>query len=280
MADDANDRPAAVANARIFKHRMRWLEALRTGEKHRSRGLARHLTQLLIDLSRSEQHEMCSCTVASNVAMQKVFERVGMKKISHIHQLSFATLKDLPGWKAGDDRTPKPLLQSIGAVDLVDGTARDMQWKTVTCEEELNTVLKQVKADGGIGHLVGLYELLPDSAVHESLRDGRVWKLVDTNNSEDESTGAGAAVFALTRDEKISSLSSRNVCSVAATTNLAFESALWQACCTDRCLSLLDGYTAFTVAFDGAIPIENSVLADALPLTDDACLLFGSSSDI
>lgn len=282
MADDETDRPAAVGNARKFKPRMSWLEAIRTCEEHRGRGLARRLTQSLIDLSRSEHgSEVYSCTVASNVAMQRVFDRVGMMKLGQIHQCSFAELQKLPGWAAGgddhddddDNATPLPLLQSLG----IEEQTCDMESTSISSQEELNETLTQIKAKGGIGHLVGLYELLPDDAVNDSLKSGRMWKLA-CNSKED------VAVVAVAREEKISSLKSPWVCSISATSIEALEAALWHAC-SNQSLKTLEGHVAFTVAFDVCgIPLDTegsiSPTVKTLPLTDDACLLFGSSTDL
>ena len=290
-ADVVTDRPAAVGNARRFKPNMSWLEAIRTCEKHRSRGLARHLTQSLIDVSRSEHGcEVYSCTVESNIAMQRVFERVGMMRLGQIHQCSFAELKRLPGWAAGDDsdNRPLPLLQSLGlerrtSTETENDDTKNMVATTVNSEKELSTSLQHIKARGGIGHLVGLYELLPNEAVHDGLSGGRVWKLSGNGNVDDEDR-KDIALVAFVREEKISSLRSPWVCSISATSVTMLEEALWFAC-SGSCLDKLDGHMAFTVAFDCcAIPIVEtesvSPAIKALPLTEDACLLFGSSKDL
>lgn len=281
LADRSTDRLAAVGNARRFKPNMSWLEAIRTCPDHRSRGLARHLTQSLIETSLSEHgHAMYSCTVESNLAMRKVFDRTGMKELGQIYQCSFAELKKLPGWAADDHGaatsiTPKSLLSSLGVTEeLIGFHAKQMQLVQVSSEDELNNALAQIKAKGGIGHLVGLYELLPDEGVHKSLDAYRVWKLLSRTNPGD------FALIALVHEGKISSLKSPWVCSISATSMVALEGALWKAC-SDQCLKAIPDHVAFTVAFDvcgETVDAQDMPAAvEALPLTDDGCLLFGSA---
>lgn len=289
LADITTDRPAAVGNARRFKPNMSWLEAIRTCPDHRSRGLARQLTASLIEWSHGEHGDaMYSCTVESNVAMRKVFERTNMKELGQIHQCSFAELKKLPGWAADDDGggdmassiPPKPLLPSLGVADeMISDQAKQMQLAQIKSEDQLNKELALIKAKGGIGHLVGLYELLPDEGIRKSLDAYRVWKVSTTTNPDD------FALLALVHEAKISSLKSPWVCSISATSMLALEGALWSAC-SDHCLRRIVGQVAFTVAFDvcgEAVDGQNGNMpaaVKALPLTDDACLLFGSTDSL
>ena len=291
LADLTTDRPAAVGNARRFKPNMRWLEAIRTCPDHRSRGLARQLTASLIESSHSELGDaMYSCTVQSNVAMRKVFERTNMKELGQIHQCSFAELKKLPGWAAdgggGDDDDmassipPKPLLQALGVADeSISALAKQMQLTQISSEDQLNKELELIKNKGGIGHLVGLYELLPDEGIRKSLDANRVWKVSTTTNLDD------FALLALVHEAKISSLKSPWVCSISATSMVALEGALWNAC-SDHCLRRIAAHVAFTVAFDvcgEAVDGQNGNMpaaVKALPLTDDACLLFGSTDSL
>ena len=290
LADMMTDRPAAVGNARRFKPNMSWLEAIRTCPDHRSRGLARQLTASLIESSRNEHGDaVYSCTVQSNGPMRKVFERTNMKELGQIHQCSFAELKKLSGWAAdesGDDgdvtssMPPKPLLPALGVADeKISDQAKQMQLTQISSEDQLNKELALIKAKGGIGHLVGLYELLPDEGIRKSLDANRVWKVSTTTNPND------FALLALVHEAKISSLKSPWVCSISATSMVALESALWNAC-SGHCLRRIVGHAAFTVAFDvcgepvdgqsGNIPAA----VKALPLTDDACLLFGSTDSL
>ena len=293
LADITTDRPAAVGNARRFKPNMSWLEAIRTCPDHRSRGLARQLTASLIKSSHSEHGDaMYSCTVASNVAMRKVFERTNMKELGQIHQCSFAELKKLPGWaadgSAGDNDDddmassipPRPLLPSLGIADeMISNQAKQMQLAQISSEVQLNEDLALIKAKGGIGHLVGLYELLPDDGIRKSLDANRVWKVSTTTNPDD------FALLALVHEAKISSLKSPWVCSISATSMVALEGALWNAC-SDHCLRMIAGHFAFTVAFDvcgEAMDGQNGIVpvtVKALPLSDDACLLFGSTDSL
>ena len=288
LADITTDRPAAVGNARRFKPNMSWLEAIRTCPDHRSRGLARQLTESLIESSHSEHGDaMYSCTVQSNLAMRKVFERTNMKELGQIHQCSFAELKTLPGWAADDDGggdassvLPKPLLSSLGITDeSISDHAKQMQMTQISSEDQLNKELALIQAKGGIGHLVGLYELLPDEGIRKSLDANRVWKVSSTTNPSD------FALLALVHEAKISSLKSPWVCSISATSLVALEGALWNAC-SDHCLRRITGQVAFTVAFDVCgEPVDGQndnmpAAVKALPLTDDACLLFGSTDSL
>lgn len=291
LADITTDRPAAVGNARRFKPNMSWLEAIRTCPDHRSRGLARQLTASLIKSSRSEHGDaMYSCTVASNVAMRKVFERTNMKELGQIHQCSFAELKKLPGWAADGSASndgdmaysipPKPLLPSLGVADeSISAQAKQMQLAQISSEDQLNEELALIKAKGGIGHLVGLYELLPDQGIRKSLDANRVWKVSTTTNPNE------FALLALVHEAKISSLKSPWVCSISATSMVALEGALWNAC-SDHCLRMIAGHFAFTIAFDvcgEAMDGQNGnlpVAVKSLPLSDDACLLFGSTDSL
>jgi hypothetical protein len=117
-------------------------------------------------------------------------------------------------------------------------------------------------------------------SIQKSLDDGLIWKL--QNNEfvhDDEVQAKAAAVMACTKDDQIQSLRSDLVCSIAATTHLALEGALWFAC-SQKCLLQLES-VAFTLSMDGKIPTvqqgdENS-LCKALPLAEDLCVLFGRS---
>ena len=278
LANIDTDRPAAVGNARRFKPNMSWLEAIRTCPNHRGRGLARQLTQSLIESSHSEHGDaMYSCTVESNVAMRKVFDRTGMKRLGQIHQCSFADLKKLPGWAADDDAVPpEPLLSSLGVDDdSISDIAKQMQLTAISSEDELNKELARIRDKGGIGHLVGLYELLPDEGVRKSLDAKQVWKLSSATNPKED-----FALVALVHEAKISSLKSPWVCSISATSMVALEGALWNAC-SAQCVESMGDHVAFTVAFDVCgVPMDSlnvPAAVKALPLTDDDCLLFGST---
>jgi len=270
ITDAESDRIVAVGNAKKIRPGMAWLEAVRTCEKHRGKGLARKLTQHLVDLSKEDLHEVFTCTSGSNIAMRKVFDKTEMRKLHQIHLCSFSLLADLPGWGSKDLRVPQTLLRAINAEKLVCDEARTMKWSQIRTESELNTVLERVKAEGGIGLLPGFYDILSKEAVNEALSRGCVWKLDTKNNA--------AAVFSFIREEKIKSLRSKWVCSIATTSAVALDSAIWKAC-SDECLSYLGEDVAFALCFDGAVPVNDSTssLFHALPLADDPCLLFGTS---
>jgi len=298
---------AACANARTnFQRGMSWLEAVRTSKNYRGNGLAQQLTETLLQTTRfHDKCELYSCTITSNIAMRRVFDKVGMKYLHNIHQLKMDTLMKLPGWAATTRRKqrgdreevveveqPEPLLKALSIEDLVSQEARNQAWEQVKSVEELKEVLRHVKSNGGIGYLPGLYELLSEQAVADSLREGLVWKLVDNVRYGDEevtsqvsksssvstsSAAQAAAVMALTKDEKIQSLRSPWVCSIAATEFRHFEGALWHSCFGSETTK---APRTFTVAVDGAVPVDDSScpFCRAIPFVDDTCLLFGSAT--
>jgi GNAT superfamily N-acetyltransferase len=262
-----NDQAIAVANARTVRPNMAWLEAVRTSREHQGKGLARQLSLSLIHQARENGCDMCSCTVASNTAMHKVFANVGMQQLALIHQISFTELSKLPGWAHDDDRPAQSLLKALALEQFIGGSAMEQRWIRVNTKVELEKVLRRVKDNGGIGYLPGLYELLSEQDIESSIHQGLIFR-----------SKRGDAVFSLTKNDKIQSLRSPWVFSLAATTSSALEGALRYAC-SDDFLSLLGRYSAFTLSVDGAVPIVGNTLFEALPWVDDHCLLFGTAKD-
>jgi len=298
------DQPVAVGNAKQnMLPNMVWLEAIRTCPEHRGKGLAKLLTQSLIQASRQVNPQtqiIFTCTVESNRAMRKVLETVGMKTRHTIHQVQFSVLTQLPGWAARTSleesaAAAQSFLQALKLEPHIRSEAKQqqyLQWIPVTTQAELDTVLQQVKQNGGIGYLPALYKLLSTDKILQALTQGLVWKLQsrsDDGNGGDSSS-AQAAVIAFSNDEQIQSLKSSRICSIAATTHLALESALWFAC-SDKVFSLLQqqhhddtstnfdsSSRAFTIAVDGAVPLDGSnALCRAIPFVDDPCLLLGTN---
>ena len=298
----------AVANAQ--QHvlpNIAWLEAVRTCPTQRGKGLARILTQQLMDISRSQFdcHNVYTCTVDSNVAMKKIFAKVGMTHLGNIHQVKFDRLMELPGWASGNNKNdedadvrPQPLLQALQLESRVTSHAKQMEWVPVTSMEELHAVLHQIRTEGGMGYLPALYKVLSTPKTVEAIQVGLVWKLRTTDTPR-------SAVIAFSRDDQIQSLESKWVCSIAATTCVAVESALWHACGADpdgdaedsifsslatatqkdpssceECISLP---ATFTISVDGAVPVHresSSKLCQGIPFVDaqDACVLYGTTN--
>lgn len=267
LEDQYLGQPVAVANVRKFKPSMAWLEAVRTSEEHQGKGFAARLTEYLIDHCKSGDHEVYTCTAKSNKAMQRVFEKTGLLFLHQIHQLSFSKLKELQGWSRDDHRPSEPLLQAYGLQSRIGEQARNEKWSQVESEEEFESVMQDIRKAGGIGHLPGVWELLSANAGKVSIANGRMWKL--------EATGK-AAVLAFSKDPKIESLKSQWVCSVAASTPEALESALWHAH-SEACLATLEGDVAFTVSMDGMVP---PAMCESLPLVEDPCVIFGTSCSV
>jgi len=266
LEDTSSGQVVALANVRRLKPNMAWLEAVRTSEKYRGKGLAAQLTQHLILRCKSDNLETFSSTDKGNRAMQRVFGKTCMLLLHKIHVFSFAKLQEWPGWFAEDPRTAQSLLVMCGLEANIGDEARAMKWTRVETAEELAAVLQEIRAAGRMGHLPGHYKLLSEDEANESLARGRIWKM--------SAAGAAAAVIAFNKDEQeTESLRSKWVCSIAATTPSALDSALWQAH-SEACLSTLGGDVAFLLAIDAAIP---DGLGKLLPL-NDPFLLFGTSA--
>eukprot|EP00187_Rhodella_violacea_P001592 CAMPEP_0174905508 /NCGR_PEP_ID=MMETSP0167-20121228/53223_1 /TAXON_ID=38298 /ORGANISM="Rhodella maculata, Strain CCMP736" /LENGTH=393 /DNA_ID=CAMNT_0016148463 /DNA_START=33 /DNA_END=1211 /DNA_ORIENTATION=- len=260
------NRPVAVANARRILPGIAWLEAVRTCPTQRGKGLARQLTQTLIDIS-SEEHncEVYTCTIESNTPMRKVFDKVGMNFLHTIHQVKVADLAKLSGWAPEDnsDGTPKSFVEALGLEKDIGEAAKKIRWVPMKTLDELEEVLSRIKENGGIGYIPALYKIMSTEHVNQCLEDGLLWKM----DSE------SAAVVAFYNDKQIQSLKSKRVCCIAATSTLALEGALWHVS-SDECLKLLGEDRAFTLAVDGAVPILGNSLCDAIPFVDDPCVLF------
>eukprot|EP00568_Trieres_chinensis_P005390 CAMPEP_0183309042 /NCGR_PEP_ID=MMETSP0160_2-20130417/23661_1 /TAXON_ID=2839 ORGANISM="Odontella Sinensis, Strain Grunow 1884" /NCGR_SAMPLE_ID=MMETSP0160_2 /ASSEMBLY_ACC=CAM_ASM_000250 /LENGTH=349 /DNA_ID=CAMNT_0025472983 /DNA_START=96 /DNA_END=1145 /DNA_ORIENTATION=+ len=264
--------PLAVANLRrSHLPGVCWLEAVRTSNAHRNRGLAKSIVTKLLDDASSYGEDTLTCTVKSNIAMRKVLEGAGMKVLGQIHIGSFSALKELPGWGADDtNRETKPLLSALGIDDLVGEEAQSMQWKAVRTREELERALSLVKEAGGSGYMPGTWELVSEEVLEESLRKGLIYQMKGGYDRRD------AAVIAFVRDERIQSLRSPWVCSVAATTSAAADAAIWRACAPGLPPVLPGGHVGFVPVIDGAVPIETTgSLCASLPL-DSECVLYGT----
>jgi GNAT superfamily N-acetyltransferase len=339
-ADEANEMKAtnnvilAVANyKRLPLQKSAWIEAVRTHPSHRNKGLASKLLTELIALSRNEDDKtrqigdiaptennngrvrtrVLTCTIESNKGMQRALEKVGFQRYTTIPTLSFAALKQLPGWTPDCKQTPKGLLAALELEHLISLPAQSASsitmWNTITSEEELLAALKECEAHGCSGYLPGLYEYIVPSPsrvdLKQSMEHGLVFTLnlpntgsKDISNCDENSdfaVHAGSVIMAFTRDDRISSLKSQWVCSIVAFTGVGFEAALAFAHSAEvsRKLRLLqsgvgikdasnkdniDGANKCTVpfilVFDGAVPLDEGSLAHALPRVTDECVVF------
>jgi hypothetical protein len=309
--------PVACANLRCMSNNggssAFWLEAVRTSSKHRNQGLGYRLlqSQLQMRVSGSDQsmpRQILSCTVQSNYAMGRVFDKVGMKHTSTIRLLKLDTLKALPGWAADSDiPCAKHLLAALHMQDLVSDSVKQKaaahaqsQWSVVKSTKEACQLIQDVQSHGG-GHghehcMPGFYELIHvhSSTFQESLEQGLVLSLASIDGI------SPPAIMVFVRDTRISSLKSNWVLSVATTTEENLQSALWEGCtssdihrklqrqqCTGTSESDIsntqpqsenddnhDEAIGFALAFDGAVPIDGK-FCSKLPLADDPCFVYG-----
>ena len=190
-----------------------------------------------------------------------------MQEVTQIETVHFPSLRSLPGWATDDARVPSQSLLSALEIDhLVSEEARSAKWSPILSELELQEVLTTIKSRGGSGLFPGLYELLSiEGKLGDSLNQGKVYRLLD-----------GAALMALVRDERISSLKSNWVLAVTSTTERDLEAALWFACSPEVLLTLGKGTLGFIVAFEGPFP-KNGSFCSALRLSDDPCIVYGLS---
>lgn len=308
-----DDTILAVANfKRLPAQNSAWIEAVRTHPDHRNKGLASRLLRSLVDMSKEEDkhkqpRDILTCTVESNVGMQRALQKVGFEQCNTISTLSFAKLRDIPGWKPDDQSTPQPLLDALDLHHLVSSTAKAIspsQWTNIFTDELLLSYLEQFKLDGGTsGYLPGLYEYIVPGVnradLKQSMEHGLVFVLDVPYDKELSSCDSDVntktnvqAILAFTQDERISSLKSKWVCSIVAYSELAFEAALNHAHSLDvaRLLQSFGSSTRedlaittsdaelqtppFCLVFDDAFPIGEEALANALPLVTDPCVVF------
>ena len=294
---DSSTTIVAIANyKRLTAQNAAWIEAVRTHSKFRNQGLASKLLQSMIELAKDEdmirnsntQQEnypptnILTCTVQSNIGMQRVLEKLGFVQTNKISVLKFATLRELPGWSAEDTTKiqGKPLLDALDLHHLISQDAKSVptsSWTSVTTEEQLLDLLAVMQNEGGTcGFLPGLYEYIVPSPnrvdLKQSLERGLVFALdVVAANGRSE-----RAILAFTRDKRISTLKSNWVCSISAHSTLAFEAALHYAHSSDIA-QRFGGTTEmipFCLVFDDAVPIVEGNLAHALPRVDDECVVF------
>jgi len=308
LALEQNGIIVAVANyKRLPLQNSVWIEAVRTHPNHRNKGLATSLLRELVSLSREEgisNVTILTCTIESNIGMQRAFEKVGFRACNHIHTLSFAALKQLPGWEAGCASDQQPLLTALDLDHLVSSEARSIdttRWNTVSSENELLIALEQCKSHGGTcGYLPGLYEYIVPSPsrtdLRKSINHGLVftWNIVldkeisSCDHDNDSLMKIEKAILVFTKDERISSLKSQWVCSIVAYTKLAFEAAMVHAHSSEvaKRLQSLEStdengihhpeihMQPFCLVFDGAVPLDDGTLAHALPRVTDQCVVF------
>eukprot|EP00571_Detonula_confervacea_P008490 CAMPEP_0172313992 /NCGR_PEP_ID=MMETSP1058-20130122/21415_1 /TAXON_ID=83371 /ORGANISM="Detonula confervacea, Strain CCMP 353" /LENGTH=373 /DNA_ID=CAMNT_0013027739 /DNA_START=127 /DNA_END=1248 /DNA_ORIENTATION=- len=304
-ASKAEDRDniLAVANyKRLPAQNSAWIEAVRTHPDHRNKGLATTLLRSVVDVSKQENDvhkkkpptNILTCTVQSNKGMLSALEKVGFAQCNTIITLSWAALKQLPGWTPDCDKESQPLLDALNLKHLVSPTAKAIassSWCTISTEHELLERLQQCKTEGGCtGYLPGLYEYIVPGPNRVDLKRSMEQGLVLALDVEIEGN-IEQAILVFTEDERISSLKSNWVCSIVAHTQLAFEAAVWHAHSLDvarRMQSFQQGEgnndimdtenaisaLPFCLVFDDAVPLEKGTLAHALPRVTDECVVF------
>lgn len=312
-----SDEIVAVANyKRLPLQNSAWIEAVRTYPDHQNKGLASSLLRELINLSKQEDEDnestdkttILTCTIESNKGMQRALEKVGFKRYSTIPALSFAALKQLPGWSVECPKSPQPLLTALNLDHLVSNEARAIaesdKWTTVTSNDQLLLALAECKQHGGTcGYLPGLYEYIVPSPsrvdLQQSMEHGLVFTLGISDKDisgcdEDSQTHVGKAILAFTKDERISSLKSQWVCSIVAYSTISFEAALVYAHSSNvakhmqhpnRDITAHDRLKEdcipkpFCLVFDEAVPLHDGTLAHALPRVADDCVVFSYVHD-
>jgi len=267
LASEYNDKPLAVANHRRINSSLSWLECVRTCEQHRGKGLATKLIRNIVEESLAEGRQLMSCTVSSNTAMMRVFEKFGMTQLCRLRSIKSEELREQPGWSPGDERFAQPILKTFGLEQLVSERARNAQWNLVKSNSEIGVILEMVGKCGGNKNIPGLYEILDDSTkLMDALTKERIYSLRWENDE--------VAMIAMVLDDRINSLRSKWVCSIIATSSEAFDSALWHSCSAEV-LHKLNADVAFHVVFDDAVPLINGSIASSLPLVTDPCVLYG-----
>ncbi|KAL7498818.1 hypothetical protein ACHAWT_006675 [Skeletonema menzelii] len=300
-----DDTIIAVANyKRLPAQNAAWIEAVRTHSGYRNQGLASKLLQSIVELAKEEDRKnkrqsptnILTCTVKSNVGMQRVFDKLGFVQTNSISILSFSALRKLPGWDAEDTTISqgKPLLDALDLNHMLSPDAKSIpasSWSIITTEKQLLELLKEMQSEGGgkCGFLPGLYEYIvpgPNRVdLKQSIERGLVLALniplIDKEMSgcDGETTShkkSERAILAFTQDERISSLKSNWVCSISAHSTLAFEAALHYAHSSDIA-QRINGTTdmvPFCLTFNDAVPVKEGTIAHALPRVDDECVVF------
>jgi hypothetical protein len=119
-----NDEPVAVANIRcnIRPNSMAWLSKIieapgATLDRGRDRSGTRH----------ELDSPVFTCSIESNIAMKKVFAKVGMYLIHTMHQLKFSELQKHPGWTAANHNEDKD--DDDDADCKVQPLLKHLEWK-------------------------------------------------------------------------------------------------------------------------------------------------------
>jgi hypothetical protein len=264
------------------QQKISWLEAIRISNDHMGKGLATGLIQALMTRSYNDGiTNILSCTIESNGAMKKVFDRNGMKVMNKMCFLDFGKLKALPGWgKTSDENennnhNAETLIKALNIEHTIQEDARTMKWTPLDNEMELNEILSQIKKSGGLGLFPGLGKpYYVDQQIRENLQKGLIRKLEDGDRNI-------VGLYALVKDVAIQSLKSNWVCSIIAFDSVTFESALWDSC-SDNMVLKREGDAAFVVVYDNCLSknlsSSSSSILSALPIKkDDAFILFSNS---
>lgn len=296
-----NDKLLAVSNYRRIGNDIAWFEAVRTAEDARGKGYARSLLQEMLESAKNEgRKSLLSCTVASNIPMIKVFQKCGMNYICKLNMIDFSLFKTLPGWKRMKDQNndsnedkivPQNLLSAMNLKHTIRENAKNPSKVTaIKTQLELDDALQRMHESGGTKFVPGLFSILSPSQLSSSLDKGLIFFIESTSknndNSQDSSSSGGdnndeaVALLVLSRDERISSLKSNWICSIATNSHLALETALWYACFSSDVQDRLEDDVAFCLIFNdydssSGSNNEKSDFVSALPLAKDPCVLYG-----
>eukprot|EP00957_Ditylum_brightwellii_P091067 6933049-Ditylum_brightwellii.AAC.2 len=100
-----------------------------------------------------------------------------------------------------DGRLRVPMMHSLSHC------CKHLEWINLSWKKPKMIFSKSSKLGGGIGHIVGLYELISGEMIQQSIENGQIWTICQTTNSNGEDTSE-FALITLYQDERIDSLKS------------------------------------------------------------------------
>ena len=255
----------AVANLRSLNKQVGWIEAVRTCEQNRSRGLATLLLRdLLFRVAAKEEcyRTVMTCTIESNTAMQRVFHRLQMEEIGRLAVSDFIEIAKLPGYPAKDTSTPaRNLLDALNIRQLVPQEAKQVQWKVVQDAKELDSLLQQVSANHdttSAGWMPGIWKCMGSKTpqLQDSLERGLVFAM-EEDDDDDSTIHTAAAVMALVQDKPMDSLKSPWVLCLAGSSEIHLFAALWYASTSEKLQAkLLEPIIMTTTGSDNHSSVE------------------------
>ncbi|CAB9498646.1 expressed unknown protein [Seminavis robusta] len=295
----------AVANLRSLSPQIGWLEAVRTNQEHRNQGYATRLisTMLLEQKDRRPQlkqryKKIMACTIRSNTAMQRVFERVGMQQSAVIRMSDFRTIAKLPGYRIKEAGVPcQHLLDALGMTPQIPKEAKQQCWEPILDTASLQQQLEQVSLNNS-GVMPGVWKVMsPETPLlQESLQFGLVYSLRRPGSHSNADTTTSEAIMALVRDKPMPSLKSSWVLCLAGANETHLYAALWHACFSKRIQETLlqhntltanvseekgggdeESAVGFMVAIDGRIiSLKTGVLEAKFPLLEEATMVYST----